>query len=65
MRLIVNGEVYESMQCTLATLLEELQLDDAVVATALNGQFIAKDRRSTTPIYSGDRVEVLSPMQGG
>jgi sulfur carrier protein len=36
-----------------------------VVATALNGEFIAGDEREETLIGEGDRIEVLAPMQGG
>ncbi len=72
MKIIVNGAWHElsaagapSTEATLATVLSQLGLGDSVVATALNGQFVAAQQRAQTPVQNGDRVEVLSPMQGG
>ena len=50
---------------TLAEALEQLDYDDALVATALNGCFVPARRRGTTPIAEGDSIEVLAPKQGG
>jgi sulfur carrier protein len=49
----------------VSEILGELALDDAVVATAINGQFVAKVARSATCLEAGDAIEVLAPMQGG
>ena len=38
---------------------------DAVVATALNGQFVPVGSRTNARLAEGDRLEVLAPMQGG
>ncbi|MBC2884275.1 sulfur carrier protein ThiS [Ochrobactrum sp. CM-21-5] len=65
MNIVLNGEVQETVSSNLAALLAEIELDEAVVATALNGEFIASDERATTTIHEGDRIEVLAPMQGG
>ena len=65
MQVTLNGETAESSAETLAALLSELDLADAVVATALNGDFVPARRRAQTPIRPGDRVEVVAPMQGG
>ncbi|MBV2142355.1 sulfur carrier protein ThiS [Falsochrobactrum sp. TDYN1] len=65
MNIVLNGEVQETASSNLAALLAEIELDEAVVATALNGEFIASDERATTTIHEGDRIEVLAPMQGG
>ena len=37
----------------------------AVVATALNGEFVASAARDAVALSEGDQVEVLAPMQGG
>jgi len=37
----------------------------AVVATAVNGEFVPTAARQTARLAEGDRVEVLAPMQGG
>ncbi|MEN5296973.1 sulfur carrier protein ThiS [Brucella sp. TWI559] len=65
MTIILNGEVFETTSANLFALLAEIELDEAVVATALNGEFIASDEREETLIREGDRIEVLAPMQGG
>lgn len=64
MTITVNGQV-QPLAADLAALLQRMALADAVVATALNGQFVPADRRAGTPLASGDRVEILAPMQGG
>ncbi|MBV8445241.1 MAG: sulfur carrier protein ThiS [Candidatus Dormibacteraeota bacterium] len=65
MRILVNGAWRETAGGELAAVLRELGYGDAVVATALNGEFVAAAVRAHTPIVEGDRIEVLAPMQGG
>jgi sulfur carrier protein len=65
MTIVLNGEARETASTTLAALLTEIELDEAVVATALNGEFIPTDEREKTYISKGDRIEILAPMQGG
>ncbi len=65
MTIILNGEKVETAAANLAALIAEIELDEAVVATALNGEFVAGDEREATAISDGDRIEVLAPMQGG
>jgi len=64
-RIEVNGETHEVTATTLAALLAELGLAEARVATAVNGSFVPATTRATRAIMAGDRVEILSPMQGG
>jgi sulfur carrier protein len=66
MQIILNGAARDvSDQADLAAALLELGFADAVVATALNGQFVPAPARSATVLASGDQLEVLAPMQGG
>jgi sulfur carrier protein len=65
MRILVNGVWRESGAAGLEPLLTELGYRDAVVSTAVNGEFVAAGARAGTPLADGDRVEVLAPMQGG
>lgn len=65
MRLIVNGEPGDHAAETLAHLVEQLDLSDAVVATALNGTFVPKRRRDGAVLHDDDRIEIVAPMQGG
>jgi sulfur carrier protein len=61
----VNGVWHEVVSCDVASLLKELNYGDSVVATALNGVFVATGSRAGAPVSDGDRLEVLAPMQGG
>ena len=65
MKILVNGAWRDTGAADLASALKELGYGDAVVATALNGEFVPADSRLRTPLADGDRVEVLAPMQGG
>jgi sulfur carrier protein len=65
MRILVNGAWRETHGAQLSALLEELGYRDAVVTTAVNGEFVAAGARPRTFLADGDRVEVLAPMQGG
>ena len=66
MKIIVNGDAHEvPPAASLARALEHLGFGNAVVATALNGEFVASAARGTTPLSEGDQLEVLAPMQGG
>ena len=49
----------------LAAALFELGYQDAVVATAVNGEFVPVTLRPKTQLQAGDRIDVLAPMQGG
>ena len=65
MRILLNGVFEETTAVTLADLLESHKFDHGRVATALNGTFIRRDQRATTPLQEGDAVEIVAPMQGG
>ena len=65
MQVELNGELIRTQARTLAALIEERGLPAATVATALDGDFVPRDRRGDTPLREGARIEALSPMQGG
>ena len=65
MKLVVTGEEQDIEAVTLATALAALELKDATVATALNGEFVPKRAREATPLRDGDRIEIVAPRQGG
>ena len=67
MRIIVNGDAREvpSRCVTWRGARRSSALADAVVATALNGEFVAVGRARRRPLSEGDQLEVLAPMQGG
>jgi sulfur carrier protein len=66
MRILVNGVWRDTAARELAATLAELGYGErAVVATAVNGEFVAAEARAHTALAEGDRIEVLAPMQGG
>ena len=65
MNIQLNGETHTTNAKNLQELLHEIELDEAVVATALNSEFIAVEERGAATLKEGDRVEILAPMQGG
>jgi len=65
MKLTINGEPKDLEAATVADALAALDLAEARVATALNGQFVPADARSGAELSPGDTLEILSPMQGG
>ena len=65
MKITVNGETLEAFAENLAALLAELDYDPALVATALNETFVRAKERGAVALNEGDRVEILTPRQGG
>ena len=65
MRIVVNGASREVRAADLSAALQELGYGGAVIATALNGEFVAAADRQTACLAEGDRLEILAPMQGG
>lgn len=65
MNYIVNGETVESAAATLADLLTVLEYEGEWLATAVNGELVHREDRPACRLSGGDRIEVLSPMQGG
>ncbi len=65
MTITVNGETREVQKSALSAILDELGYADQAVATALNGEFVPAAQREVTSVHPGDRLEVVSPQQGG
>ncbi|SIQ77880.1 sulfur carrier protein [Rhizobium sp. RU33A] len=65
MKLTVNGEVLELDAGNLADLLAKLNFEGDWLATAVNGELVHREERSSQALNDGDRIEILSPMQGG
>jgi sulfur carrier protein len=65
LQLIVNGERVESSAATLADLLHALGFGEATVATALNGDFVPNRARAAVTLSPQDKIEIVSPRQGG
>lgn len=65
MKLVINGEMQDIAASTLASLLEALDYEGEWLATAVNGELIHREDRATHALRDNDRIEILSPMQGG
>jgi len=65
MTFIVNGEEQAVEAKTLADLLHALEYEGEWLATAVNGELVHREDRPTYVLEPRDRIEILSPMQGG
>jgi sulfur carrier protein len=65
MKITLNGEAHEFGGETLAALVDATGHGPRKIATAVNGAFVPAPQRAETRLAEGDRVEILSPMQGG
>ncbi|MCB9639776.1 MAG: sulfur carrier protein ThiS [Myxococcales bacterium] len=66
MQLEVNGEKKEIPQSlSLAEALRLWGYDGLPVAVACNEEFVPRRLYAETLLNEGDRVEIVSPMQGG
>ncbi len=65
MRLFVNGEEKQIAAETLSALLNELDYEGDWLATAVNAELVSESEREDFKLNNGDRIEILSPMQGG
>lgn len=65
MQVDLNGARIDTTAASLAALIDERGFDPASIATAVNGDFVPRPLREGTKLADGDKIEVLSPMQGG
>ena len=62
----VNGELHELPHgTTLAQLVELLGQAPADVATAINGEFVARNSRPEQVLQGGDQIVCFKPIVGG
>lgn len=65
MKVVLNGREIDTAAATLDAFMVEAGYEGAVVATALNGQFVARTMRDGKALCEGDKIEIVAPMQGG
>ncbi|MDD3343188.1 MAG: sulfur carrier protein ThiS [Sulfurospirillaceae bacterium] len=65
MHLIVNGEPLESHSRTIKELIEEIGIEDKVMAAAVNMNVVKKDNWESHLLCEKDRVEFLQFVGGG
>ena len=64
-RVDVNGKEIATRAASLSELVDEHVAQGVKVATAVNGQFVPASARGSTLLKAGDRIEIVSPRQGG
>lgn len=65
MVLTVNGERQEVAATTVTALLDELEYEGAFLVVAVNHDVVKRTQWDETSLQDGDRVEILTPRQGG
>lgn len=66
MQVFVNGNAHDCPEgSTLADVLSQLQLAPASCATAVNGQFVARQSRQDRVLLSNDQIMTFAPITGG
>jgi sulfur carrier protein len=66
MDILLNGEPVEGAEgLSLEQLLARLGEPADAVATALNGSFVARDRRGGVRLAQGDRINLFKAIVGG
>ncbi|EJF75239.1 sulfur carrier protein ThiS [Bartonella alsatica] len=65
MQIFVNGKIIQTEVITLNLLLEKLGYEGNWLATAVNAEVIPVEARNQFVLREGDKIEILSPMQGG
>jgi sulfur carrier protein len=65
--IIINGELYEFAAGSVRDLLELRGIDPARpgVAVAVNDRVVRRGDWSATTLDDGDRIEIITAMQGG
>jgi len=65
-RITVNGEQHEAEEeLSLAELVGRISDRDTGIAVALNGEVVPRGSWPGTPVRAGDRVDVVTAVQGG
>ncbi|WP_196138719.1 sulfur carrier protein ThiS [Aliikangiella sp. G2MR2-5] len=64
-QVIVNGQITDVVESNLAEFLSARQNAQSSFAVALNETFVPKAEYQNTLLKEGDRIELVSPMQGG
>ncbi|AGF74288.1 thiamin biosynthesis protein ThiS [Bartonella australis AUST/NH1] len=65
MKISVNGEILQTEVTYLSSLLKELGYEGNWLAIAVNAEVVPLDKRSQFVLHERDKIEILSPMQGG
>lgn len=62
---MINGAELSVASSELSKIIEEFGPAGDAFAIAINDKFVPKANYESTRLAHGDRLEILSPMQGG
>ena len=65
MKIVLNGKPLETEAANLKELCLLLGFNDAKIATAINGNFVPENQKQDTRLNREDKIEIVSPRQGG
>lgn len=66
MQIMINGEERQVEEgATLGMLLEQLGLQEKVMAAAVNMNIVKQDQWPSHPLHDGDKLELLDFVGGG
>lgn len=66
MHIILNGSAHElAGQPCLAELVRQVSSRDTGIAVAVNSAVVPRSNWTTTTVHDGDRVDVVTAVQGG
>lgn len=65
MNVVINGASEEISEVTLEELCQRFLDHPHTIATAVNGAFVSVREREECKLSEGDKIEILSPRQGG
>ena len=65
MVLTINGEPQEVAATTIPALLQELDYDGEFLVVAVNHDVLQRRRWDEVELKAGDRIEIVTPRQGG
>ena len=65
MVLTINGEPQEVAATTIPALLEELDYAGEFLVVAVNHGVVQRRRWDEVELKAGDRIEIVTPRQGG
>ena len=65
MNVVINGEPQTIDEETLFQLCQRFNDHPDFIATAVNGEFVTVKERADCQLKEGDKIEIVSPRQGG
>jgi thiamine biosynthesis protein ThiS len=65
MTITLNGDPIDTEASTIAALLQHLEIDPRRVAVERNFVVVKRDTYATTPVETGDQIEIVNFVGGG